>query len=146
MRVLKRIVSPMIEEIVAVVPEVSIYKNVGTDDWEMLQITGPLFVLRIEGNPDPYIYILNNTCWENTENFSMKIVVQNTEMKTSANRLYLKFADGSMRVIATEKASNIEQLFSALSNFSLVKEEKKKVAPLTAKDATFQHLLKFSKL
>lgn len=139
-RVLKRIVSERIENIELVVPQASVYRATG-DSWERLQISGPLFLLRLVENPDPFIFVMNSTCFVNTENFTMKIVIQSTQMKVIDNKLYFRSEDGSVAIGAGD-ATLIRQLHQAIQTFGQHQVKEPEVADCVKQDPTYRHMMR----
>lgn len=143
MRVLKRVVSERIQKIELVVPEVSLYRNSESEnEWERLLVSGPLFLLRLLENPNPFVFVMNNTCFQNTENFTKKIVVAKTTMKVIENKLYLKFEDDSMMAFSTKDATLIRQLYEGLQRFDAHEEKPPEIPDSVKSDPTYQHIMR----
>ena len=140
MRVLQRLFKEnKIQKIEIVVPKVSLYRSSdGDSDWKMLQIHGPLFLLRFENKPCAFIFVMNNTCYKNTENFTTEIP-ETTVMKVDGDAIYFKFGNGHMLSIRAKDKNMIRELYEKLQTFGSSKETK--VAACVRNDPVFRLMM-----
>ena len=89
------------------IPGVCLYRSQG-DDWEKLQISGPLFVLILKGQAYPQIFVMNNSSFRCVKD--LLLPVPPMTMLQEGNKLYIKVEEGITVMIATDCEDDAMQL------------------------------------
>ena len=116
LNVLRRCFSPAVLDYTLCIPEVSIYRKANGKDWARLQISGPLFLLEVNGSDDPIVFLMNNQVFVNTQDYHMR-VPKETERVVENNKLYLKMDDSTFVLIATDSDEDARRLAAAIEAF-----------------------------
>ena len=116
LNVLRRCFTPAVLDYTLCIPEVSIYRNVNGKDWTRLQISGPLFLLVVNGCDDPVVFLMNNQVFVNTRDYHM-LVPNGTKKVIEENKLYLNMGGSTFVLIATDSKEDAVRLAAALDEF-----------------------------
>lgn len=150
LRVLRRVFSPNVIDYTLSISSSTIYHFLN-NKWEKLQVTGPLFVLRLKGHNSPMILILNNTCFKNPKDYNIS-VSKSTQIAVEGQKVFLKFKDGRNVCVSTQNETDAKNLLDKLVHFVSPDEELNLPIFLHTQkfdhsaDPTYLHLMKFIKV
>ena len=115
LRVLRKYFDPAVIRSLLVLPDVSVYHHTDAD-WERLQISGPLFVLSVNGCCYPYLFLMNNQCFKNTADFDLPVPTR-FRSYVDGTKFYLDVY-GDMYLFACERKRDAAKLQATLRSFT----------------------------
>ncbi|OHT05505.1 hypothetical protein TRFO_26780 [Tritrichomonas foetus] len=94
LRVIRRILSDTVLDYDLVIPACSVYQAF-KNEWQKLRIYGPLFVLSLSDFPQPLIFILNTTSFDNPENFRLMYDRETSSIRNDGAKVFIKIKENN---------------------------------------------------
>lgn len=140
---LQRIFVPEVNDYLFSIPECTLFHfNNKTKKWEKLQISGTLFLLCIEGQDNPYLFILNRCSFINPEDFKIEIP-PTSQISSHGSQLYLIIDEIHQYCVSSNTEKYPAEFIEKISHFWQGKKYQMKGGNYCSSDPTFRHAMKF---